>query len=102
MAIQNIENQENGGITDLMITEFEDENSEFNDRSRFEVNFEDADNKLSAKRFYITIIIMYLRNKIQHLIMVLSVGHVANLEDKNINSIKLLKIVFSEMHLNLQ
>lgn len=82
VAIQNIENQENGGITDLMITEFEDENSEFNDRSRFEVNFEDADNKLSAKRFYINHYYNVFKKQDSTSNYGLSVGHVANLEDK--------------------
>ena len=82
VAIQNIENQENGGITDLMITEFEDENSEFNDRSRFEVNFEDADNKLSAKRFYINHYYNVFKKQDSVSNYGLSVGHIANLEDK--------------------
>lgn len=82
VAIQNIENQENGGITDVMVDEFETENSEFNDRSRFEVNFEDADNKLSAKRFYINHYYNVFRQQDSISNYRLSVGHIANLEDK--------------------
>jgi hypothetical protein len=82
VAIQNIENQENGGITDVMVDEFETENSEFNDRSRFEVNFEDADNKLSAKRFYINHYYNVFRQQDSISNYKLSVGHTANLEDK--------------------
>jgi hypothetical protein len=82
VAIQNIENQENGGITDLMVTEFENENTEFNDRSRFEVNFEDADNKLSAKRFYINHYYNVFKSQDSMSNYGLSVGHIANLEDK--------------------
>ena len=82
VAIQNIENQENGGVTDLMVNEFETENSEFNDRSRFEVNFEDADNKLSAKRFYINHYFNVFKQQDSVSSNKLSVGHIANLEDK--------------------
>ena len=82
VAIQNIQNQENGGITDLMVAEFENENTEFNDRSRFEVNFEDADNKLSAKRFYINHYYNLFKQKDSLSNYSLSIGHIANLEDK--------------------
>jgi hypothetical protein len=82
VAIQNIENQENGGITVLMVAEFENENTEFNDRSRFEVNFEDADNKLSAKRFYINHYYNLFKQKDSLSNYSLSIGHIANLEDK--------------------
>lgn len=82
VAMQNIENQENGGITDAMVAEFESEDSEFNDRSRFEVNFEDADNKLSAKRFYINHYYTLFKQKDSITNYGLSIGHVSNLEDK--------------------
>ncbi|MGB1270141.1 MAG: putative porin [Flavobacteriaceae bacterium] len=82
VAMQSIENEENGGITDLMVDQFESENTEFNDRSRFEVNFEDADNKLSAKRFYINHYYNLLKQQDSISNYTLNIGHVANLEDK--------------------
>jgi len=82
IAMQSIENQENGGIADTLVVEFENKNKEFNDRSRFEVNFEDADNKLSAKRFYINHYYNIFKQQDSTRNYQLSVGHVSNLEDK--------------------
>ena len=82
VAMQAIENQENGGILDDLIDDFEDKNKEYKDRSRFEVNFEDADNKLSAKRFYLNHYYDVLKQQDSTANYVLSVGHVSNLEDK--------------------
>lgn len=82
VAMQSIENEENGGITDILVEEFENENPEFNDRSRFEVNFEDADNKLAAKRFYINHYYDVFKQKDSSANYALSLGHIANLEDK--------------------
>ncbi|MGB0897404.1 MAG: putative porin [Flavobacteriaceae bacterium] len=82
VVIQSIENEENGGITDLMVDAFESEDPEFNDRSRFEVNFEDAKNKLSAKRFYINHYYNIVKPKDSSSNYRLSVGHISNLKDK--------------------
>jgi len=82
IAMQAIENQENGGITDVLVAEFENGNEEFKDRSRFDVNFEDADNKLSAKRFYLNHYYNILERKDSISDFTLSVGHISNLEDK--------------------
>lgn len=82
VVMQSIENQENGGITDALVTEFENENDEFNDRSRFDVNFENADNKLAGKRFYINHYYQLIKQQDSIRNRSLSVGHVANLEDK--------------------
>ncbi|NAS31592.1 hypothetical protein GTQ40_11460 [Flavobacteriaceae bacterium R38] len=48
---QDIENQENGGITNR--EQFESENPEFDDRSRIDVAFQDAENLLVGKRYYL-------------------------------------------------
>jgi len=82
IAMQSIENQENGGIQDTLVAEFENKNKEFKDRSRFEVNFEDADNKLSAKRFYINHYYNIFKQQDSTSNYGLSVGHISNLEDK--------------------
>lgn len=82
MTSQSITHQENGGIDSIGVVEFETKNDEFKDRSRFDVNFTDADNKLSAKRFYINH--FYQISKPQDSITkhILSIGHISNLEDK--------------------
>ena len=82
IAMQSIENEENGGIIDDLVAEFENKNKEFKDRSRFEVNFEDADNKLSAKRFYLNHHYNIFKQQDSTSNYGLSVGHVSNLEDK--------------------
>ena len=45
-------NQQNGGLTDESILLFESNNSEFRDRGRLEVNFQDAENELKGFRVY--------------------------------------------------
>jgi len=82
ITMQAIENQENGGILDDLIDDFESKNKEYKDRSRFEVNFEDADNKLSAKRFYLNHYYNIFRQQDSTTNYALSVGHVSNFEDK--------------------
>ena len=50
IVAQDLENQENGGIANR--DQFESEDSEFRDRSRIDVNFQDAVNILNGKRYY--------------------------------------------------
>lgn len=45
-------NQQNGGLTDESVLLFESNNSEFRDRGRLEVNFQDAENELKGFRVY--------------------------------------------------
>ena len=49
---QNLFSEENGGIRDNDILNFESGNTEFIDRSVFDPQFENADNTLQGKRFY--------------------------------------------------
>ncbi|MCB0375475.1 MAG: hypothetical protein KDD04_06120, partial [Sinomicrobium sp.] len=51
IVTQDILNQENGGIEDE--SNFESGNPQFTDRSRITVNFEDAENLLEGKRYYL-------------------------------------------------
>jgi hypothetical protein len=53
VAMQGMANEENGGISAIGIEEFESGNEEFLDRSRFEVNFQDAENRFEGKRFFV-------------------------------------------------
>ncbi len=53
MVTQDILNQENGGISDEDLLEFENGNEEFIDRSLFDPLFEDAQSNLEGRRFYL-------------------------------------------------
>ncbi len=53
MVTQDLLNEENGGIRDDFIPLFENNDPEFIDRGRIEVNFEDAENILVGKRFHL-------------------------------------------------
>ena len=46
-------NQENGGLTDESIAYFENNDSNYSQRSRLEVNFTDAENVFEGKRYYL-------------------------------------------------
>jgi hypothetical protein len=52
-VMQDILNQENGGISNEDILNFESGNEEFLDRSIFDPNFENAENILKGKLFYL-------------------------------------------------
>lgn len=49
---QDVMNQENGGLTPNSLLLFINNDSEFSDRGRLDVKFEDAENKLEGYRFY--------------------------------------------------
>ncbi|MDT0559098.1 putative porin [Ichthyenterobacterium sp. W332] len=53
IVTQDLLNEENGGLTQEGIENFESGNEEFLDRSVFDPNFENAESKLVGKRFYI-------------------------------------------------
>ena len=53
MVTQDLLNNENGGIRDDFIPLFINNDPEFTDRARIEVNFEDAENILVGKRFHL-------------------------------------------------
>lgn len=53
MVTQDILNQENGGISNEDLIEFENGNEEFIDRSLFDPLFEDAQSNLEGRRFYL-------------------------------------------------
>ncbi|PKA83405.1 putative beta-barrel porin [Ulvibacter sp. MAR_2010_11] len=52
VAAQDVKNEENGGLTPNSIALFTNDDPEFSDRGRLDVNFEDAENKLEGLRFY--------------------------------------------------
>lgn len=51
IAAQDIETEENGGLAAKEL-QFESQESNFKDRSRIDIRFSDADNKLLGKRYY--------------------------------------------------
>ena len=53
ITIQDLLNQENGGLTDADVLRFKDGVEEIKDRSVFDPNFENAENKLEGKRFHL-------------------------------------------------
>ncbi|WP_411895885.1 putative porin [Winogradskyella sp. A2] len=53
IVMQDLLNQENGGLKDEDIENFDSGNEEFLDRSVFDPNFENAENILVGKRFYL-------------------------------------------------
>jgi len=53
VVMQDLLNEENGGIKDEEIERFESGDPEFLDRSIFQVNFENAENILKGRRFYL-------------------------------------------------
>jgi hypothetical protein len=79
-AVQSIENQENGGVNDSLVVYFENKDEDFKDRARFDMNFEDAENKLSAKRFYINHYVNVFKQKDSLRNYSFKIGHIANIE----------------------
>ena len=53
VVFQDLMNQENGGVKDDFIQYFVNDVSDFQDRGRLEVNFQDANNMLEGRRFFI-------------------------------------------------
>ncbi len=80
--MQDVLNQENGGLTDEGVQNFESGEEEFLDRSVFDTNFEDAENILRGKRFHLE----HQYNLIQHNDSLsnnnMSIGHIISFEDK--------------------
>ncbi len=53
LAAQDILNRQNGGITDDALPLYISDDSNFNDRGRLEVNYDDAENFLQGIRYYV-------------------------------------------------
>lgn len=50
---QDLLNEENGGLNELALQQYINKGEEFEDRSLLEVKFENAENVLYGKRFYL-------------------------------------------------
>lgn len=81
-AAQDVLNLENGGLTDSSLELFKNDDPEFRDRGRLEVNFENAENKLEGLRFYGEHEYELLSKKDSTNYSVLTVGNIVSYEDK--------------------
>jgi len=81
-VMQDLLNEENGGILDEDIPNFESGNPEFIDRSVFDPAFEDAESVLKGKRFFIDHQYNIVQQKDSITNNVLSIGNVISFEDK--------------------
>ncbi len=79
---QDLLTQENGGLKDTNIPFFESGDADFNDRGVLEVNFENAENLLLGKRFYLNHSYDFIKPKDSVSSNNLQLAHVMMLEDK--------------------
>lgn len=83
-AVQNIFNQENGGLTEISQAFFEDNNPDYSDRGRLDINLEDANTSLIGHRYYIdhTYKLFSTKDSIPKKISDIKIGHILNYETK--------------------
>ena len=79
---QDLLNQENGGLQDLALEQFASNDSQFNDRSRLLVQFEDAENILDGTRVYLNHHYNLIQKKDSVSSYSLRLGHIFNSENK--------------------
>lgn len=82
IVMQDLLNEENGGLQDDNIQYFESGNPEFRDRAVLAVNFEDAENLLKGKRFHLDHYYYIIKPKDSVSKNSLAVNHVISFEDK--------------------
>ncbi|WP_298530345.1 putative porin [uncultured Algibacter sp.] len=82
ITIQDLLNQENGGLDDFSVENFESGDPEFIERSLLEVNFEDAESLLEGKRFHLDHSYAVLNPNDSLVNNDLSVGHTISYSDK--------------------
>lgn len=82
IVMQDLLNEENGGLSDDNIPYFESGNPEFKDRAVLEVNFEDAENLLKGKRFHLDHSYHIIKPKDSLWDNKLFLGHIISFEDK--------------------
>ena len=85
LVAQDLNNDQNGGLTTESIINFENGNSEFTDRNRLTTNFTDAKNGLRGNRYFIdhSYKIWNRIDSLKSIPSVLKIGHVFNYERKN-------------------
>ncbi|MFT5255938.1 MAG: hypothetical protein ACI9RL_001290 [Candidatus Paceibacteria bacterium] len=82
VAAHDILNRENGGLTANSLSLFINDDPEFSDRGRLDVNFEDADNKLKGLRFYGNHEYALIQKKDSTSTTALTIGNTVWYEDK--------------------
>jgi hypothetical protein len=82
IVMQDVLNEENGGINDDQVPFFETGDPEFLDRSIFDVNFEDAEGLLNGKRFHLDHVYNIINKKDSISSNKLNVRHIISFEDK--------------------
>ncbi|WP_139959537.1 putative porin [Flavicella sediminum] len=84
IASQTIENQENGGITDAHVSNFEDNVADFDDRGKIDVNLESGTSYLVGKRYYFdqSYKLFKTNDSLPQKISNLKIGHIFNYETK--------------------
>ncbi|WNH11256.1 putative porin [Thalassobellus suaedae] len=82
IVMQDLMNQENGGLQDDNVQYFETGEEEFLDRSILEVNFQNAESMLRGKRFHLDHNYKIIKKKDSLSKNKLSVGHIISFEDK--------------------
>ena len=79
---QDLFGEENGGLTPRSLEQYLAQNPEFDDRSRLDVNFEDAESTLLGKRFFLDHVYDLFEAGDNVAINGLAVGHQLNVVDK--------------------
>lgn len=80
---QDLLNQENGGLQDESVINFESGDPEFRDRSILEVNFENAESTLAGKRFHLEHHYNVISEKDSLAKNQISISHTMSFEDKS-------------------
>ncbi|KAB1067881.1 hypothetical protein F6U93_09770 [Tamlana haliotis] len=79
---QDLMNQENGGLDDASVINFESGDPEFLDRSILEVGFEDAENMVVGKRYHLDHFYKIINNNDSISKNLLTVNHIISAESK--------------------
>ena len=82
IVIQDLLNQENGGLQDESVENFESGDPEFIERSQLEVNFTDAESILEGKRFHLDHSYEILNPNDSLVNNALNIGHTISYSDK--------------------
>ena len=82
IVMQDLLNEENGGIKDDDLIDFESGNPEFIDRSVFDPVFENAESTLEGKRFHLDHSYNLIQQKDSLTTNTLSIGNIMSFEDK--------------------
>jgi hypothetical protein len=87
IVAQDLTNNENGGLTDESVAYFENDDPNFTDRGRMEINFSEASNELRGNRYYLEhdFKIWQRKDTVRHTKNYLKVGHTFNYEIKHYN-----------------